>query len=88
MQQLLPATYGSAGRAAALRYATSLVAALPYDPDDPMSVFGHYLAVSLPSADLPQQAQHPDGERLWWLPPPLSRMRSATGRRSRRGRCR
>lgn len=70
MKQLLPADItGSAGRAAALRYATSSVAALPYDPDDPMSVFGHYLAVSLPSADLPQQAQHPDGERLWWLPP-------------------
>lgn len=59
---------GSAGRAAALRFATSPAATLPYVPDHPQSVFGRYLAVSLPSADWPQLPRTSGRERLWWLP--------------------
>ena len=59
---------GSARRAAALRFATSPPATLAYAPDHPQSVFGRYLAVSLPRADWPQLPQT-SGQYLWWLPP-------------------
>ena len=59
---------GSAARAAALRYATSPAATLPYEPDDPQSAFSRYLAVSLPPGGWPQLPRT-SGQCLWWLPP-------------------
>jgi hypothetical protein len=58
---------GSTRRAAALRFATSAAATLPYEPDHPQSVFGRYLAVSLPPAAWSQA--HSGNGGLWWLPP-------------------
>ncbi len=72
-----PDVIESAGRAAAFHFATSPVATLPYVPDHPQSVFGRYLAVSLPSEGWPQLPRT-SGQCLWWLPPPSSRMRLVT----------
>jgi hypothetical protein len=65
-----PDITGSLGRAAALRFATSPTDTLPYEPDDPNSVFGRYFAVSLPAAVWPGLPRvEPAGDGLWWLPP-------------------
>ena len=68
---------GSAARAAALRFATSPAAALPYEPDHPQSAFSRYLAVSLPPGGWPQLPRT-SGQCLWWLPPAFIRMRLVT----------
>jgi hypothetical protein len=59
----------STRRAAALRFATSAAAALPYEPDHPQSVFGRYFAASLPSTVWPELPRTQSGEVVWWLPP-------------------
>jgi hypothetical protein len=57
-------------RVAALRFATSAAASLPYEPDHPQSVFGRYLAVSMPATVWSQVPRtHSDSEGMWWLPP-------------------
>jgi hypothetical protein len=70
MQPLPPGIMGTAARAAALRFATSPAGTLPYEPDHPVSVFGRYLAVSLPPAAWPELPRaESGGAGMWWLPP-------------------
>lgn len=68
--QPLPAEIsGSARRKAALQFATSPAATLPYKPGHPNSVFDRYFAVALPAAPwsaLPRV--EPRGEGMWFLP--------------------